>query len=182
MSRKNLRSFPPRSVDKPTPEPVWRLILNLSSPDNHSVKLGQSTLLAKIDIVHSYRNIPVHPSYRLLLGMQWDNTIYVDTMLPFALGSAPKVFSALADSLEWILLHNEVSHVLHYLDDFFTAGAADTSECRHNLDTIIRLCEKLGFPLAADKIEGPSPQLVFLGILLDSHKMEMRLPEQKLIN
>ena len=144
-------------------------------------QLGQDTLLAKIDIAHAYRNVPVHPSDRHLLGMQWDNSIYIDTVLPFGLRSAPKVFSALADTLEWILFNNEVSHVLHYLDDFFTAGAANTSECKHNLDTIIRLCEKLGFPLAAEKIEGPSLQLIFLGILLDSHKMEMRLPEQKRI-
>ena len=182
----------------------WRLILDLSSPDNHSVndgiaqdmcslsyssvdqaatimaQLGRDAQLAKIDIAHAYRNVPVHPSDRHLLGMQWDNLVYIDTVLPFGLRSAPKIFSALADTTEWIFRNNNVTHVLHYLDDFFTAGATNTSECQHNLSTIIRLCAKLGFPLATDKIEGPSSQLIFLGILLDSHKMEMRLPEQKL--
>lgn len=182
----------------------WRLILDLSFPENHSVndgidpaicslayssvdqaatimtRLGRDALLAKIYIAHAYRNVPVHPADRRLLCMQWDGSIFADTVLPFGLRSAPKIFSALADTLEWIFRHNDVSDILHYLDDFFTAGAAHSPQCQHNLDKIIELCEKLGFPLAADKVEGPASLLVFLGILLDSHKMEMRLPEQKL--
>ena len=78
----------------------WRLILDLSSPRGHSVNdgidkelcslkyasvedavqtiwsLGQGTLLAKIDIEHAYRNIPVHTDDRLLLAMQWRNNLY----------------------------------------------------------------------------------------------------------
>lgn len=94
----------------------WRLILDLSSPDNHSIndgiaqdicslsyssvdqaatimaQLGRDAQLAKIDIAHAYRNVPVHPADRHLLGMQWDNLIYIDTVLPFGLRSAPKIF------------------------------------------------------------------------------------------
>ena len=66
-------------------------------------------------------------------------------------------------------------------EDFFS-GAAHSSQCKSNLDKIIHLCEKFGFSLVADKIKGPLSQLVFLGILLDSHKMEMRLPKEKLSN
>ena len=155
--------------------------LSYSSVDQAAIimsQLGPDALLAKIDIAHAYRNVPVHPSDRRLPAMQWDGSIFIDTVLR----SAPKIFSALANTLEWIFRHNEVSHVLHYLDNFFTAGTAHSSQCKSNLDKIIQLCEKLGFPLAADKIEGPSSQFVFLGILLDSHNMEMRLPELKLSN
>ena len=181
----------------------WRLILDLSAPDGHSVndginsdicsmpyasvdhaaqiisQLGQDALMAKINIAHAYRNVPVHPQDRYLLGMQWDSSIYVDTVLPFGLCSAPKIFSALSDMLEWICIHNQERYIIHYLDDFFTAGTLFTDQCRKHLDTIISICQKLGLPLAVDKIEGPSKLLVFLGILLDSHHMQMRLPEQK---
>ena len=34
-------------------------------------QLGQDSFLAKIDIAHAYRNVPVHPSNRRLLGRQW---------------------------------------------------------------------------------------------------------------
>ena len=60
-------------------------------------------MLAKIDIAHAYRNVPVHPEDRKLLGMQWQGKVYIDTALPFGLRSAPKIFTAISDALEWIL-------------------------------------------------------------------------------
>ena len=41
------------------------------------------------------------PKTRLLLEMFWNETIYVDATLPFALRSAPLIFSALADAVLW---------------------------------------------------------------------------------
>ena len=182
----------------------WRLILDLSAPSSHSVNdgikpelcsmsyssvdqaakiiatLGRQARMAKIDIAHAYRNVPVHPEDRLLLGMRWQEAVYIDTVLPFGLRSAPKIFSALADTLEWILLRNQVPHIIHYLDDYFTAGAPGSDQCAQHLETITSICNKLGFPLAKDKVEGPSTVLTFLGILLDSSKMELRLPVEKL--
>jgi len=37
-------------------------------------------------------------------------------MLRFSLLSAPKIFSALADGLQWILAQKGITHLLHYLD------------------------------------------------------------------
>ena len=94
----------------------WRLILDLSSPTGHSVNegidkelstlkyvsvdevvarvlsQGKGAMLAKMDIKQAYRNIPVHPNDRHLLGMKWDNFLYVDATLPFGLRSAPFIF------------------------------------------------------------------------------------------
>lgn len=130
----------------------WWLILDLSSPHHLSVndgaapdlcsihyatvgsaverilQLGKNALLAKIDIEHAYRNIPIHPSDWRLLGMSWEGNRYVDTVLPFDLRSAPKIFSAIADTLEWITLHAGVSVLIHYLDDFLTMGRNNSVE------------------------------------------------------
>ena len=56
-------------------------------------------MLAKMDIKKADRNIPIHPSDRIYLGMRWNGSIYVDTVLPFGLRSAPLLFSAVADGL-----------------------------------------------------------------------------------
>ena len=85
------------------------------------LSLGKGTLMAKLDIAHAYRNIRVHTDDHHLLGMMWNNQLFVDTVLPFGLRSAPNIFSAVADALEWILTQQGVSHSIHYLDDFFTA-------------------------------------------------------------
>ena len=58
------------------------------------LSLGKGTLLAKVDIESAFRNIPVHPDDRHLLGMLWDNKLYIDTVLPFGLRSAPKIFNS----------------------------------------------------------------------------------------
>ena len=48
------------------------------------------------------------------------------------------------------------------------------------MDTIREVCEILSVPLAVEKVEGPSTVLSFLGITLDTCKMEVKLPEEKL--
>ena len=142
--------------------------------------MGPGTLLAKIDIKSAYRIIPVHPADRHLLGMSWKGGIYVDTALPFGLRSAPKIFNAVADTLEWILQQHGVSKLWHYLDDFITAGAAGSDECLQNCQIITSMCELLGVPLASEKCEGPQTCLEYLGFELDTTKGEIRLPEEKL--
>ena len=63
--------------------------------------MGRGTLLAKMDIHNAYRLVPVHPEDRVLLGMRWKGMVYVDTRLPFRLQSALKIFTAVANALEW---------------------------------------------------------------------------------
>ena len=58
-------------------------------------------------------------------------------------------------------------------------GPPVSSACQHNLDTFIEVCDFLGVPLAVEKFEGPTTCLTFLGITLDTVKMEIRLPEDK---
>ena len=182
----------------------WRLILDLSHPPGQSVndgiakelsslkyvtvddaaqiimQMGPGTKLAKIDIAHAFRNIPVHPCDRHLLGMAWGDKVFIDTTLPFGLRSSPKIFSAISDSLEWILFRAGMSSCLHYIDDFLTLGAADSEECAENLRLMLRTCAALGLPLALNKVDGPATCLEFLGIKFNTQSMTMRLPPRKL--
>ena len=99
--------------------------------------LGRGTLLAKVDIESVYRIISVSPQHQHLLRLDWKGRIYVDTALPFGLRSAPKIFCALSDTIEWILQQRGVSSCLHYIDDFITFGRADSQECRTKLTTVL---------------------------------------------
>ena len=56
-------------------------------------RLGRGAFLAKVDIAHAYRNVPVHPVNRQLLGMVWVDHLYIDTALPFGLRSALRFFA-----------------------------------------------------------------------------------------
>ena len=71
--------------------------------------------------------------------------------------------------VEWILVHSyEVSDLLHYLDDFITAGPPASTQCAGNLSTALAVCDQLGLPLHLGKCVGPAPVLTVLGIELDS--------------
>lgn len=41
--------------------------------------------------------------------MEFEGSVYIDTTLPFGLRSAPKLFTALADALEWIVREKGVA-------------------------------------------------------------------------
>ena len=132
--------------------------------------------MAKKDVRQAYRNIPVHPTDHLLLGMKWAGITYVDATLPFSLRSAPVIFTAVADALQWIMQQQGVSWVWHYVDDFITLGAPSSSE---NV-TMHRTCEEVGMPVEPEKDEGPATEITFLRLKLDTEKMEIRLPQEKL--
>ena len=182
----------------------WRLILDFSSPEGHSVNdripkplfsvqyvtvdsfidgimaRGWGTLMAKFDVASAYSNVAIHPQDRPLLGMKWRDKYYVDMALPFGLRSAPYIFTSIADMVEWILTHNYgVDFLRHYLDDFMTLGPPASSVCHYNLQACIQLCSTLGLPLHPHKLEGPTTCLSILGIELDSMTLQARLPVEK---
>ena len=156
----------------------WRLIIDLSSPKGASVNdginqsltllhyssvneavkvvlmLGTGALMAKLDLKVAYRNVPVHPEDRPLLGVMWENTIFIDTALPFGLRSAPKIFSAVADGVLWAMWLNGARLLLHYLDDFIFFGQPGSGDCARALDIGIGTCAQLGF--VAHKIARPA--------------------------
>ena len=138
------------------------------------------TLMAKIDIESAYRLIPVHPEDRFLLGVNWRDQVYIDPMLPFGLRSAPKIFNAVADALEWCLRADVIRHVFHYLHDFVVLGAPGSDERSRALEKLRSRCTELGIPLAAHKCEGPSTKITFLGIVIDTSVGELSLPAEKL--
>ena len=82
--------------------------------------------------------------------------------------------------LEWVLLEQGISLLLHCSDDFLTIGRGSTSECQTDLELIQRICKFLGLPLKVEKLEGPTMVLILLGIVLDTPKLEIRLPSDKM--
>ena len=136
--------------------------------------------MAKLDLKAAYRSVPVHPDDRPLLGTLWEEALYVDTALPFGLSSAPKIFSAVADALLWVMLLKGVKWALHYLDDFLLFGRPHLQECQSALDIGLQTCSELGWEVHVHKVGGPSSCIVFLGIEIDSINSQLRLPTEKL--
>lgn len=183
----------------------WRLILDLSSPRGHSVNegiarelcslsyvsvddiatrvlnLGRGALVAKFDLKAAYKHIPVHPEDRWLWGMEWNGGLYLDAVLSFGLRTAPTIFNAVAEALAFVIRMKGVEGMDHYLDDFTLVGKPRSQQCQRNLQLALATCEEAGFQVAPEKTEGPTTSLSLLGVELDSDRMELRLPQKKLL-
>ena len=201
---KDIHTSPIGAIPKKNKPGKWRLIVDLSSPTDHSVNDGISSewssvsyptvdhlsslvlshgrgaFMVKADIKEAYRMVPVHPQDQYLLGVQWGDSTYVDLALPFGLRSAPMIFSAVADAIQWILVQKGLK-ILHYLDDFIlVSGSFEEADLQKQL--LIDTFKTLGVPLETSKLEGPATCLTFLGIEFDTTTLQIRLPPQKLSN
>jgi len=106
--------------------------------------------------------------------------VYIDHCISFSLCSAPKLFNVFADLLAFVMENSGISYPIHYLDDYLKMGPLHSEVCQQNIDTFISVCVKLGVPLTSNKLEGPLTSFTFLGIVLDTAYMEIKLPRNKL--
>ena len=123
---------------------IYHLSTNYGSSINDSIDLDTFMLLlfhqqcncdcigvrkghfiAKVDLRSDFHLTPVRPEDWNLLGLQWRKQFYINTCcMPFGIKSVPFLFNQLANAMHWSLRYNHsVHHLLHYLDDFFTAGS-----------------------------------------------------------
>jgi len=72
-----------------------------------------------------------------------------------------------------------VQHLLRYLNDFLTAGPANTEICQQNLTNMLSLCHKINVPVKREKVEGPTTHLTFLGIVLDTVAMTAGISDDR---
>ena len=143
-------------------------------------QLGPKAFMAKSDVRNAFRILPVHPRDYPLLGFKWRGKYYYDLSMPMGCSIACKVFEALSSALQWILRTKfGVSRVVKVLDDFLFIESS-RQLCNKSLYTFLALCKELGVPIANEKTMGPSEIMVFLGVELDSVKMELRLPLDKI--
>jgi hypothetical protein len=179
----------------------WRRIFNLSCPDGSSVNdhippsfaslkyetfqevveaiahSGKESVMMKRDLKSAFHMIPVCTEDQWLLIFEWEGIYYQDLFLPFGLRTSPFIFNLFGESLKWILQRMYSWTLKRYLDDFlaiFPPGhnTAITSE------QFASLCKQVGFTEASEKREDGTC-VEYLGLILDTVKMEARLPEDK---
>ena len=141
---------------------------------------GQGALLCKMDIADAFKQLPIKSSQWPLFCVKWNHMYYVYVRLVFGCRSSPKIFDTLSQAISWIASHNYgIETIFHLLDDFLTVDKSDLCtglRTKALLDLIFAI---LKVPLSHHKCIGPSCCLEYLGIILDSERMEARLPLNK---
>jgi hypothetical protein len=143
--------------------------------------LGQKALCAKMDICQAFRLLIINPADFDLLGIMFGGKYYVDKCLPMGCSISCSLFEKFATFVHWVVASKSVLETLdHYLDDFFFAGESFTQNCAKLMETFVEVCKELGVPLAEDKTIGPTTQIRFLGMEIDTFLMVVRIPQDKL--
>ena len=135
--------------------------------------------MCKVDMMDAFKNVPLKDDLCPYHGIKRNNKYYFYTRLVFGSHSSPKLFDNLSVAICWILKHNyNIENVLHLLDDFLTIDRPD-SFAERTMAILTMVFNKLRLPLSAKKTAGPSNVLEYLGVNLDSLRMEARLSLDK---
>ena len=139
--------------------------------------------MATVDISNAYRAISIYPTCRERQGLAWDfgsGTVFLrDNRLCMGLSSSPYIFSKVSDFVVRCMVRQGVTDCVNYLDDFCVVGRGER-DCTVAQHTLVAILRRLGFYISFRKLTAPAQVTRFLGIDIDSVRMELRLLGDKL--
>ena len=133
---------------------------------------------AKINIKDAYYSIPILEQHQKLLKFIHKNCLYKFTALPNGYTEGPRKFTKALKPPLAQCRKNKIA-VAGYFDDLITM-ARDKNICINNMKEIIRNLFSLGFIIHPEKsLFSPTQTLEFLGFVINSSTMTIRLTESK---
>ena len=160
-------------------------------PDfDEAVKLcieeGANCSIGKSDMSSAFRHAPLASDQWWLLIMMAMHPItrkifyFVDKCLPFDSSISCAIFQAISDAISWIVAVKSRKRNVNYLDDYLFAAALRAG-CNSQIRTFLKICKEINFPVALEKTYWGTTMLTFLGLLLDSKRQIICIPQDKLI-
>ena len=172
----------------------WRLILNLKALNKHlnpphfkmeglhciKYTVSQGNWLAKIDLKDAYLSVAIQKEFRKFLQFLWQGKTFQYRARPFGLSIAPYVFTKLLQR-PLSYLRSQGIKIIAYLDDMLLTGPNKALLTTH-INVTISLFQYLGFIINWEKsIVTPQQTIEFLGIIVDTRRMLLRVPQRALI-
>lgn len=135
--------------------------------------------MVKVDLKDAYFTIPIHPQHQQYLRFMVSGQCFQFTCLPFGLSCAPWTFTKVMKPL-MALLRAWGVRIIIYIDDMLILAESRELATQH-LEVLLFLLEALGFIVNREKSHlCPSQELEFLGLLVDSQSLQLKLPSEKL--
>lgn len=155
---------------------------SFKSVDDVVKVMEKGDYITVVDIKSAYRAVSVDPEHANLQGLRWEldgeEKYIIDKRLCFGLRCAPFYFYLISEFIYNILSDMYGLDIVNYLDDF-AAISSSYDKALHAQNCIIFLLRYLGFYISWAKVAPPSQTAVFLGIIIDTVLLELRLPEGK---
>lgn len=137
-----------------------------------------NSYMASVDLRHAYYMVNIAPSDRKFLRFIWREEIFEFSCLPNGLSSAPRIYTKLLKPVFATLRQYGYKNTA-YIDDSFLIED-NKLDCKQNVHDTVILLKHLGFIIHDTKsVLEPCQKLTFLGNVIDSEKMLVFLPDDK---
>lgn len=177
---------------RPKKNGEYRMILNLKRLNEfipyHHFKMDtfektihlitKDMYMASLDLRHAYYSIGLAEEIQRYFRFLWDGKVYQYTSCPNGLACLPRLFTKMMKPI-YSKLRSQGFTNSGFIDDSLLCG--ETKEkCVENVDTTKTLMIRLGLMIHEEKsVFEPTKQIVFLGNIIDSEKMTVYLPIEK---
>ena len=140
--------------------------------------MKKDAFMASIDFKDAYYSIPIHEEDQKYLRFWWNGQKYQYCCLPNGLSNGPRDFTKVTKVLFRILRRRGFT-LTTYIDDNFSIEQ-DFENCLQNVIQTAQLSLKAGFLINWEKsVLIPTQKLVYLGFILDTVEMRIRLTSEK---
>ena len=149
------------------------------SVDDVTQCLQGGEFISVTDISSAYRSVSIFEDHSKYQGFSWEmdgeTRWYQENRLCFGLRTAPFIFNQLSELIVDMARSEWVNHIVNYLDDFAVVGST-REECALGQQILIGVLRRLGFSVSWDKLIAPAREVNFLGIIINTEKMNLSLP------
>lgn len=146
--------------------------------------LQPGEFMAVVDIKSAYRAVIILPEHRQYMGFHWtldgEKRMFQDNRLCFGLRTGPCNFNMISCFLADVLRQRQHIRLVNYLDDLLCIGSSFEA-CQDAQNSVISLLRFVGFYISYSKLQPPAQITKYLGVIVDSCAMELRLPLEKLV-
>ena len=176
----------------PKPNQKWRPILDLSAlnrffkvktfkmetPESIRLSLQPGEWVTSLNFSDAYFHIPITPSSRKILRFYYQDQTFQFRALPFGLSTAPMEFTIVVKEVKLMAQARNIQ-MHQYLDDWLIQ-ARDRDTCFQNTQTLLALCQELGWVVNLKKSELEPKQIFnFVGYQYDLVQGVVRLTPER---
>ena len=138
----------------------------METPETIRTSLQRGEWVTSVDFKDAYFHIPIQEQSRKYLRFHVQGQTYQFKALPFGLSTAPMEFTVVAKEVKLMAGHKGI-RIHQYLDDWLVR-AKSHSICLQNTQTLVRICQELGWLVNLEKSElEPKQVFNFVGYQFD---------------
>ena len=133
----------------------------------------------------AFRNVPLKKSEWAILVLKAIHLetkeifYFCDKCLPFGSSISCAIFQEVSDCIACLVFVRTLKRNVNYLDDYFFAAFRKKC-CDQQVQAFLDVCKTICFPVSLEKTFWGETTMVFLGMLLDSERQVVCIPEEKL--